>query len=195
MPPANTWTQIQAPLSEGAWVVDHWFGGPVATQAQVQWVLAHLTGFYVLQEWWSSSGDDSNLDNVQFGSGAASSFAAGSEAWLAAGPDPTFDFYELSIPIQALAWDGGFGNPAGSARISSDLYTWTWFAAPAAFHGDQSSHYGETLSVDLYVRLRDNAAFYPVFALVAPDVGVPEPGALAWLGLATALAATRRARR
>jgi hypothetical protein len=179
-PPVNTWTTASAPLSPGAWRVNNYFGSVFATQAQVQWVLGNLSALYVLAEWYSGATDDTSVDNIQMGSGAATSFASGTEGWVVAGPNPGFDIFGGAVPSSGLTWDPAFGNPAGSGR-TLDQFTWTYLSAPAGYLGNQSARYGETLQADLFVRVTDGVP-YPVFALVAPDMPIPEPSTALLLG-------------
>jgi hypothetical protein len=189
-PPLHAWTTVSAPLSEGSWVSYRYYDGPVATQAEVQWALGHLVGLYVLSEWYSAPLDDTNIDNVQMGGGAATSFSSGAEGWIVAGPNPAAEVLGQNILTSALTWDSAFGNPAGSAR-TLDTFTWTYLAAPASYLGDQSARYGETLQADLFIRFTD-ALPYPVFVLVAPDMVVPEPAILELLCVGIVMLAARR---
>jgi hypothetical protein len=165
---------VSTPLSEGEWHVNSYVSPVLATQADMQWVLGHLSAVYVLVEWYSAVTDDSNIDNVQMGSGATTSFASGTEGWVVAGPVPYYDWFGENVPTAPLTWDSAFGNPAGSGR-TLDQFVWTYVSAPASYLGDQSARYGETLRADLFIRVTDGVP-YPVFALVAPDptVGVED---------------------
>lgn len=178
-PALFTWTTETIPLDGAGWVVDDWDGGVAATQAQIQHVLANLQAMYILVEW-RTGPDDTNVDNIFFGSGASDTFGSDTGGWLIAGPDPDSDIADQSVPTSAtLAWDAAFGNPAGSAR-AQDGFFWQWIAAPSAYLGNQSARYGETLSLDIFIRFTDGVS-YPMVALVAPDP-VPEPATLVLIG-------------
>ena len=64
-PPLNTWFRRVVPLAEGGWRVNA-DTGAVATQAQVQAVLADLRGIFIRTEW-ATGADDTNIDNVVLG--------------------------------------------------------------------------------------------------------------------------------
>jgi hypothetical protein len=179
-PAVNAWTTQSIPLLEGNWRVDNYETGAFATAAEVQWVLGHLQGLYVLTEW-RTGPDDTNVDNVRFGTGASSTFDTTNEGWFVAGPTPTTDLFGQAIPTAVLGHDGNFGNPLGSVR-AGDVFLWTWIGAPSGYLGDQSAQYGQAFNYDIFIRFTDDFE-YPALALVAPDMpqGVPEPGTLAFL--------------
>jgi len=177
-PALFTWTTETIPLSGGGWVVDDWDGGVAATQAQIQYVLANLQAMYILIEW-RTGPDDTNVDNIFFGTGASETFGSGLGGWYTAGPDPDSDIAGQSFGTGVPSWDASFGQPAGSLR-DQDGFFWHWIAAPSAFLGNQSARYGETLSFDIFIRHTDGVP-YPAVALVAPDP-VPEPATMMLLG-------------
>lgn len=74
---------------------------------------------------------------------AVSSFDSGNEGWLLAGDATT------AVP----SWLGAGGNPGGYVHGVDTVTGGVWFwQAPAAFLGNASSSYGQTLSFDLRMR-------------------------------------------
>jgi Laminin B (Domain IV)/FlgD Ig-like domain len=62
-----------------------------------------------------------------------------------------------------LPFDGSFGHPPGSVRVG-DVFGETGVSAPAAFLGDKSASYGDTLTYDIFLRFTDHVA-YPAVVL------------------------------
>lgn len=95
-----------------------------------------------------------------------SRFDTDAESWRVA------NLLNLATPSQAASFE------AGTQRISTnDLFSWTVFAAPAKFLGDQSAYLGGSLSFDLSDSLKDATAdIFPTLVL--------QSGAqlLAWFG-------------
>ncbi|TDP73258.1 laminin B domain-containing protein [Roseateles toxinivorans] len=95
-----------------------------------------------------------------------SRFNADTENWRVA------NLLSLSAASQAASFE------AGTQRISTnDLFSWTVFAAPAKFLGNQSAFLGGSLSFDLSDSLKDTTAdIFPTLVL--------QSGAnlLAWFG-------------
>lgn len=181
-PPLNTWTNFNAPLTAGNWRVNSYTSSTFATNAQIQHVLQNLTGFFLMTEW-NTGPDDTNLDNIVFGSGPSSTFTTGNEGWRLASVDPAFDIATQTLSYSAAPWDSGFGNPGGSLR-AGDIYYWVHTAAPSSYLGNQLARFGETISGSIYLRYSDNVP-YSMIALTAPDnpPPIPAPAALGLFGL------------
>ncbi len=81
--------------------------------------------------------------------GVFTGFNADSEGWAGL----TADLASSGVPVQikpAVSWSGASGNPGGAISVT-DPDAWdTFFAAPAAFLGNQSSAFGTTLGYDLF---------------------------------------------
>lgn len=103
-----------------------------------------------------------------------SSFDIDAENWRVA------NLLSLATPSQAASFE------AGTQRISTnDLFSWTVFAAPAKFLGNQSAFFGGSLSFELSDSLKDSTAdIFPTLVL--------QSGAnlLAWFGGAPGTAMT-----
>jgi hypothetical protein len=84
-----------------------------------------------------------SASSAVFAAGAASTFDTGTDGWLLAGDATT------AIP----AWIATGGNPGGFVNGIDTVTGGVWYwQAPAAFLGDASSSYGQTLSFDLRMR-------------------------------------------
>ncbi len=95
-----------------------------------------------------------------------SRFNADTETWRVA------NLLSLSAASQAASFE------TGTQRIStSDLFSWTVFAAPAKFLGNQSAFLGGSLSFDLSDSLKDATAdMFPTLVLQS------RANLLAWFG-------------
>jgi hypothetical protein len=96
---------------------------------------------------WQGAGTDCGINQCAVGGGY---FDAGNEGWWWAhlkreGPYPTvFDSGDVN-------WNSTGGNPGGCISIYHP-YGWAvFFVAPAAFLGDQSAAYGQSLRYDMKV--------------------------------------------
>lgn len=70
----------------------------------------------------------------------------------------------VAVPGTApLPFDGSFGHPAGSVHVG-DVFGETGISAPAAFLGDKSASYGDTLTYDIFLRFSDGVS-YPAVVL------------------------------
>ncbi len=127
-PPLNAWFRRVVPLSEGGWHVNA-DNGAVATQAQVQGVLADLRGIFIRTEWKTGS-DDTNIDNVVLG-GASLCPADLDDGSGTGTPDAAVDINDLLYFLAAyegggLAADlddgGGGGTPDGAVTIDDLLF-------------------------------------------------------------------------
>jgi hypothetical protein len=88
--------------------------------------------------------------------GVFTGFNAGSESWAGL----TADLVTSGVPVQAnpaVSWSGAGGNPDGAISVTDPDGWDTFFAAPVAFLGNQSTAFGTTLGYDLFT---DQSADY-----------------------------------
>jgi hypothetical protein len=103
-PPNAQWQTRTVTFNESLWRVGDGNTGPVATQAQLQTVLANLTGLYLLTEW-HTGGDDTNIDNV----GVRLSAIPGD-----------FDSDGDVDGADFVAWQTNFPKPSGATLAQGD---------------------------------------------------------------------------
>jgi hypothetical protein len=118
------------------------------------------------------------LVSASVASGAATStFDAGTEGWEVG------DFFATSGAATPSHFSSG-GNPGGFLS-TGDIFSWNAWQAPAAFLGNHSSAYGQTL----HVEQRTNGADAGAFPLVVLSDGTlmlqfrtlpPAPGNVVW---------------
>lgn len=90
-----------------------------------------------------------------------STFDTSNEGWVIV----SYPFHShVAVPGTApLPFDGSLGLPPGSVHVG-DVFGETGISAPAAFLGDKSAYYGDTLTYDIFLRFSDGVS-YPAVVL------------------------------
>jgi hypothetical protein len=101
-------------------------------------------------------------------SATISTFDTSNDGWVIV--SYPFQSHVKAPGTSPLPFDGGFGTPPGSVRVG-DVFGETGISAPAAFLGDRSASYGDTLSYDIFIRFSDEVS-YPAVVFNGGDMSL-----------------------
>jgi len=148
--PGTDWTSYSVNLAlGGGWRIDR-LSGSVASEAQIQSVLADLESLSVRGEFVSGNTDDaSNLDNFSMVKEPATP-----PEYIGVKVDSSFDTeldgWSFVADVKAFDWVDTGGNPGGYVQAVDYATGAVWyFVAPEKYLGDKSAYAGGELAFDL----------------------------------------------